>query len=295
MNPGSSTESYPAFAHIGLKENPGKNLNQIVKTGDRVGHNPIVITRQRNLLPDETGLLFITGLFYALKRFIYRKYLCLQVIISLVSMKAALLPLLRYRKSVAKNRLHLPLSELRPVSEMLLPLIMMDELNAVEVATQQCLHNSYYSYYATMDHLYVTSISQVNLVFCGLRTVIFVCKALFCIRTRNGPERTGTAFQFVNFRNISIPSRESFAHTLLRRFSRIRLTLKKAENSTMWSVVVKRIQDPAYRLPKDDACRLQGTCSVYYIVNIDFLLNRQSSIPVNIERCLKCTKVKIQQ
>ncbi|KAJ4434493.1 hypothetical protein ANN_23055 [Periplaneta americana] len=28
MSPGSSTESYPAFAHIGLRENPGRNLNQ---------------------------------------------------------------------------------------------------------------------------------------------------------------------------------------------------------------------------------------------------------------------------
>ncbi|KAJ4445964.1 hypothetical protein ANN_12650 [Periplaneta americana] len=28
MSPGSSTESYPAFAPIGLRENPGKNLNQ---------------------------------------------------------------------------------------------------------------------------------------------------------------------------------------------------------------------------------------------------------------------------
>ncbi|KAJ4442018.1 hypothetical protein ANN_11882 [Periplaneta americana] len=28
MSPGSSTDSYPAFAHIGLRENPGKNLNQ---------------------------------------------------------------------------------------------------------------------------------------------------------------------------------------------------------------------------------------------------------------------------
>ncbi|KAJ4450934.1 hypothetical protein ANN_02369 [Periplaneta americana] len=27
MNPGSNTESYPAFARIGLRENPGKNLN----------------------------------------------------------------------------------------------------------------------------------------------------------------------------------------------------------------------------------------------------------------------------
>ncbi|KAJ4444628.1 hypothetical protein ANN_06424 [Periplaneta americana] len=29
MNPGSSTESYPAFARFGLRENPGKNLNQV--------------------------------------------------------------------------------------------------------------------------------------------------------------------------------------------------------------------------------------------------------------------------
>ncbi|KAJ4434454.1 hypothetical protein ANN_23016 [Periplaneta americana] len=30
MSPRSSTECYPAFAHIGLRENPGKNLNQVV-------------------------------------------------------------------------------------------------------------------------------------------------------------------------------------------------------------------------------------------------------------------------
>ncbi|KAJ4437000.1 hypothetical protein ANN_17132 [Periplaneta americana] len=29
MRPGSSTESYPAFARIGLRENPGRNLNQL--------------------------------------------------------------------------------------------------------------------------------------------------------------------------------------------------------------------------------------------------------------------------
>ncbi|KAJ4446640.1 hypothetical protein ANN_13337 [Periplaneta americana] len=31
MSPGSSTESYPAFAHLGLRENPGKNLNQVTR------------------------------------------------------------------------------------------------------------------------------------------------------------------------------------------------------------------------------------------------------------------------
>ncbi|KAJ4433606.1 hypothetical protein ANN_15916 [Periplaneta americana] len=31
MSPGSDTESYPAFAHIGLRENLGKNLNQVTR------------------------------------------------------------------------------------------------------------------------------------------------------------------------------------------------------------------------------------------------------------------------
>ncbi|KAJ4427520.1 hypothetical protein ANN_25168 [Periplaneta americana] len=30
MSPGSNTVSYPAFAHIGLRENSGKNLNQVL-------------------------------------------------------------------------------------------------------------------------------------------------------------------------------------------------------------------------------------------------------------------------
>ncbi|KAJ4438895.1 hypothetical protein ANN_14849 [Periplaneta americana] len=33
MSPGSSTESYPAFARIGLRKNPGKNLNQVTCPG----------------------------------------------------------------------------------------------------------------------------------------------------------------------------------------------------------------------------------------------------------------------
>ncbi|KAJ4435960.1 hypothetical protein ANN_18583 [Periplaneta americana] len=35
MSPGSSTESYPAFAQIGLRKNPGKNLNQVGNTAER--------------------------------------------------------------------------------------------------------------------------------------------------------------------------------------------------------------------------------------------------------------------
>ncbi|KAJ4429818.1 hypothetical protein ANN_22022 [Periplaneta americana] len=38
MSPGSSTVSYPAFARIGLRENPGKNLNQV--TGPDRDSNP---------------------------------------------------------------------------------------------------------------------------------------------------------------------------------------------------------------------------------------------------------------
>ncbi|KAJ4446684.1 hypothetical protein ANN_13381 [Periplaneta americana] len=33
MNPGSSTESYPAFAHIGLRENPGKTSTRHAEGG----------------------------------------------------------------------------------------------------------------------------------------------------------------------------------------------------------------------------------------------------------------------
>ncbi|KAJ4449105.1 hypothetical protein ANN_00500 [Periplaneta americana] len=36
MSPGSNTESYPAFAHIGLRENPGKTLNQVISVSPDV-------------------------------------------------------------------------------------------------------------------------------------------------------------------------------------------------------------------------------------------------------------------
>ncbi|KAJ4434534.1 hypothetical protein ANN_23096 [Periplaneta americana] len=37
MSPGSNTESYPAFAPIRLRENPGKNLNQSGHKGKNTG------------------------------------------------------------------------------------------------------------------------------------------------------------------------------------------------------------------------------------------------------------------
>ncbi|KAJ4434514.1 hypothetical protein ANN_23076 [Periplaneta americana] len=63
MSPGSSTESYPAFARIGLRENPGKNLNQVT-CHDR-DSNPgylvsqpeaLTVTPQDNLKEIEPGL-----------------------------------------------------------------------------------------------------------------------------------------------------------------------------------------------------------------------------------------------
>ncbi|KAJ4436301.1 hypothetical protein ANN_18932 [Periplaneta americana] len=44
MSPGSSTESYPAFAHIGFRENPGKNLNQVT-CPDRVSNPGHLVSR----------------------------------------------------------------------------------------------------------------------------------------------------------------------------------------------------------------------------------------------------------
>ncbi|KAJ4437085.1 hypothetical protein ANN_17220 [Periplaneta americana] len=61
MSPESSTESYPAFAHIGLRENPGKNLNQ-VNCPDRksnLGHLvswPDVLTVTLQVWTDEMAL-----------------------------------------------------------------------------------------------------------------------------------------------------------------------------------------------------------------------------------------------
>ncbi|KAJ4434209.1 hypothetical protein ANN_22757 [Periplaneta americana] len=59
MSPGSNTESYPTYARIGLRENPGKNLNQVTCL-DRVsnpGHlvsqpDALTVTPQVTTLPD---------------------------------------------------------------------------------------------------------------------------------------------------------------------------------------------------------------------------------------------------
>ncbi|KAJ4440895.1 hypothetical protein ANN_10742 [Periplaneta americana] len=40
MSSGSSTDSYPAFAHVGLRENPGKNLYQVTCPDRESNHEP---------------------------------------------------------------------------------------------------------------------------------------------------------------------------------------------------------------------------------------------------------------
>ncbi|KAJ4448043.1 hypothetical protein ANN_10055 [Periplaneta americana] len=64
MSPGSNTVSYPAFAHIGLRENPGKNLNQVTcpDRESNPGHlvswlDMLTVTPQAWILqPEDAGL-----------------------------------------------------------------------------------------------------------------------------------------------------------------------------------------------------------------------------------------------
>ncbi|KAJ4443529.1 hypothetical protein ANN_05201 [Periplaneta americana] len=53
MSPGSSTESYPAFAHIGLRENSGKNLNQVTGFAVRRANRYSTDVDTKILLKDE--------------------------------------------------------------------------------------------------------------------------------------------------------------------------------------------------------------------------------------------------
>ncbi|KAJ4440097.1 hypothetical protein ANN_08230 [Periplaneta americana] len=60
MSPESSTESYPAFAHFGLRENPGKNLNQnshIERTTKRHKYSPMAERRCINNVLIQNGHL----------------------------------------------------------------------------------------------------------------------------------------------------------------------------------------------------------------------------------------------
>ncbi|KAJ4446753.1 hypothetical protein ANN_13450 [Periplaneta americana] len=59
MSPGSNTESYLAFAHIGLRENPGKNLNQVT-CPDRESNPGHLVSRPDALtvIPQEARLRY---------------------------------------------------------------------------------------------------------------------------------------------------------------------------------------------------------------------------------------------
>ncbi|KAJ4428099.1 hypothetical protein ANN_24113 [Periplaneta americana] len=59
MSPGSSTESYPAFARIGLKENPGKISTSSFEVSDHFLLHPVLTClRSRTLLPSHSGIKF---------------------------------------------------------------------------------------------------------------------------------------------------------------------------------------------------------------------------------------------
>ncbi|KAJ4441860.1 hypothetical protein ANN_11720 [Periplaneta americana] len=60
MSPGSSTESYPAFARIGLRENPGKNLNQVTFR-DRDPNPGYLVSQPDTTVNKETGCSSING------------------------------------------------------------------------------------------------------------------------------------------------------------------------------------------------------------------------------------------
>ncbi|KAJ4435092.1 hypothetical protein ANN_23667 [Periplaneta americana] len=80
MSPGSSTESYPAFARIGLRENPGKNLNQVTcpDRDSNPGHlvsrpDALTVTPQTasaiSLMSDQKDSASILAFHLPLKRF----------------------------------------------------------------------------------------------------------------------------------------------------------------------------------------------------------------------------------
>ncbi|KAJ4432011.1 hypothetical protein ANN_20625 [Periplaneta americana] len=77
MSPGSNTESYPPFDHIGLRENPGKNLNQVTWSSreSNPGHlvsrpDALAVTPQYDIESVLGGHKFVsrTPIYYSIKR-----------------------------------------------------------------------------------------------------------------------------------------------------------------------------------------------------------------------------------
>ncbi|KAJ4449997.1 hypothetical protein ANN_01404 [Periplaneta americana] len=64
MSPGSSTESYPAFAHLGLRENHGRNFNQVT-CPDRESNPGHLVSRPDALTVTPQG--FVKDIVYSQK------------------------------------------------------------------------------------------------------------------------------------------------------------------------------------------------------------------------------------
>ncbi|KAJ4438156.1 hypothetical protein ANN_14095 [Periplaneta americana] len=58
MSPGSNTVSYPTFAHIGLRENPGKNLNQFTQLRQQKYQNELVAKLEKNFFPAQAHRIY---------------------------------------------------------------------------------------------------------------------------------------------------------------------------------------------------------------------------------------------
>ncbi|KAJ4437067.1 hypothetical protein ANN_17202 [Periplaneta americana] len=72
MSPGFSTESHPAFAHIGLRENPGKNLNQVT-CPDRESNPGHLVSRPDLLTVTPQSLMLAGSEFQSLGRAIVKE------------------------------------------------------------------------------------------------------------------------------------------------------------------------------------------------------------------------------
>ncbi|KAJ4442065.1 hypothetical protein ANN_11931 [Periplaneta americana] len=73
VSPGSSTENYPAFAHIGLRENPGKNLNQVT-CPDRDSNLVHLVSQPDALTVTPQSLMLAGNEFQSLGRAIVKEY-----------------------------------------------------------------------------------------------------------------------------------------------------------------------------------------------------------------------------
>ncbi|KAJ4433747.1 hypothetical protein ANN_16059 [Periplaneta americana] len=120
MSPGSSTESYPAFSRIGLRENPGKNLNQVTcpDRDSNPGHlvsrpDALTVTPQKS---QEKPLQRYVKYILQLIQYAYGNQLCLNRRIYVNMRKAGNIVRgstcsIGNKKQVALHKLHPPLRD----------------------------------------------------------------------------------------------------------------------------------------------------------------------------------------